>query len=211
MPDLYHGQDYDLAGFAVGAVERENILPKQNISPGDVVLGLASSGPHSNGYSLIRRIVEMSGLNYHDEAPFEASGTLAESLLRPTRIYVRAVLAAIKTTGAIKALAHITGGGFLENIPRVLPAETAADIDFASVPPQPVFGWLQRAGNLAEREMLRTFNCGIGMVVICAADSADAVRRSFERSGETVVTLGKIVARKSGEDQVRPLGPLTLA
>jgi phosphoribosylformylglycinamidine cyclo-ligase len=211
MPGLYHGQDYDLAGFALGAVERENILPKPDIRPGDMILGLASSGPHSNGYSLIRRLVEASGLGYRDEAPFDRGRTVAECLLTPTRIYVQAVLTAIRMTGAIKALAHITGGGFLENVPRALLGNVAAEINLASVPPQRVFGWLQRAGNVAEREMLRTFNCGIGMVVICAADGADAVERSLAGSGETVVTLGKIIPRKDGEDPVRPLGHLRFA
>src|SRR5438874_12184953 len=137
MPGLYHGPDYDLAGFAVGAVERENILPKQDIGPGDAVLGLASSGPHSNGYSLIRRIVELSGLSYRDEAPFADGRSLGEALLTPTRIYVKPLLATIGTAGGVKALAHITGGGLLENIPRVLPQGTIAEIELASVPPQP--------------------------------------------------------------------------
>ena len=211
MPGLYHGSDYDLAGFAVGAVEREDILPKPDIGAGDVILGLASSGPHSNGYSLIRRLVELNGLDYRDKAPFDAGKSLGEALLTPTRIYVKPLLAAIRASGAIKALAHITGGGFLENIPRVLPADAVAEVELGSVPPQPVFGWIQRAGSIGEREMLRTFNCGIGMVIICTAAGAAAVRQSLEASGETVVTLGGIAQRRGSEEQVRPLGRLSFA
>jgi phosphoribosylformylglycinamidine cyclo-ligase len=198
MPGLYQGDDYDLAGFAVGAVERENVLPSSDIGPGDVVLGLASSGPHSNGYSLIRRIVAMSGLRYGDEAPFAPGRSLGEALLTPTRIYVKPLLAALRAGRAIKALAHITGGGLLENIPRVLPKDMVAEIRLDAVPPQPVFGWIQRVGGVDEREMLRTFNCGIGMVVVCAASGADAVGEMLARSGETVVALGMIEARKGG-------------
>ncbi len=143
MPGMYQADDYDLAGFAVGAVEREDVLPRSDVKPGDIVLGLASSGPHSNGYSLIRRLVALSQLNYRDEAPFTPGKTLGEALLTPTRIYVKPLLNAIRATRAIKALAHITGGGFLENIPRVLPASTVAEIDLEAVPVLPVFGWLQ--------------------------------------------------------------------
>ena len=129
MPGMYHGGDYDLAGFAVGAAERKNLLPRKDVKPGDVILGLASSGPHSNGYSLVRKLVELSGVAYSDKAPFDKKKTLADALLTPTRIYVKPVLKAIKATGAVKALAHITGGGFIENIPRVLPKATVAEID----------------------------------------------------------------------------------
>ncbi len=195
MPGMYHGGDYDLAGFAVGAVERENILPRADVGPGDVILGLASSGPHSNGYSLIRRLVEMSGLGYSADAPFAPGKTLGEALLTPTRIYVKPVLAALKVSDGIKALAHITGGGFLENIPRVLPSSTVAEIDLARVPSPPVFGWLQEAGGIGEREMLRTFNCGIGMICVAAPDRADEIARLIAAEGERVVTLGSIAAR----------------
>ncbi len=210
MPGMYHGGDYDLAGFAVGAVERENILPRPDVGPGDVILGLASSGPHSNGYSLIRRLVEVSGLRYQDEAPFARGRTLGEALLVPTRIYVKPVLAALKASDGIKALAHITGGGFLENIPRVLPADTVAEIDLSQVPCPPVFGWLQQAGNILEREMLRTFNCGIGMICVVRAESAADVARILKEQGEHIVTLGAIAARRNGEDQVKPRGKLAL-
>jgi phosphoribosylaminoimidazole synthetase len=208
MPGLYHGRDYDLAGFAVGAVERENVLPRLDIRVGDAVMGLASSGPHSNGYSLIRRLVEKSGLDYRDEAPFARGSSLGEALLTPTRIYVKPLLDAIKGTGgAIKALAHITGGGFLENIPRILPAGVSAEIDLGSVPTGPVFGWIQRTAGISEREMLRTFNCGIGMILVANSPDELAVRESLERSGETVVKLGRIIARGDG-GQVKTLGRL---
>lgn len=210
MPGMYHGGDYDLAGFAVGAVEREKILPKADVGPGDVILGLASSGPHSNGYSLIRRLVEVSGLTYANKAPFAPGKSLGEALLTPTRIYVKPVLAALKASDSIKALAHITGGGFLENIPRVLPASTVAEIDLSQVPCPLVFGWLQRTGNVTEREMLRTFNCGIGMICVVSPDSGAEVTRLLAAQGEHVVTLGRIVARSGTEEQVRPSGRLAL-
>jgi phosphoribosylformylglycinamidine cyclo-ligase len=210
MPGMYHNADYDLAGFAVGAVEREKILPRKYIAAGDVILGIASSGPHSNGYSLIRRLVEMSGLSYSFPAPFTPDKSLGEALLTPTRIYVKPLLAAMRRAGGIKALAHITGGGFLENIPRVLPEDCIAEIDLDRVPCPPVFGWLQRIGSLAEREMLRTFNCGIGMIVVVDASHAAPVAVALSESGENVVELGIIAARKGNEERVKPLGRLVL-
>jgi phosphoribosylformylglycinamidine cyclo-ligase len=211
MPGMYHGKDYDLAGFAVGAVERDRVLPRGDVAEGDVILGLASSGPHSNGYSLIRRVVEMSGIRYSDKAPFAKGKTLAEALLVPTRIYVNPLLTALKASRGIKALAHITGGGFLENIPRVLPKNATAEIDLDQVPCPPVFGWLAKTGGIAEREMLRTLNCGIGMICVVDASEADAVARSLRESGETIVTLGRIGTRQASEEQVKPRGRLTLA
>jgi phosphoribosylformylglycinamidine cyclo-ligase len=211
MPGMYRGKDYDLAGFAVGAVERDRILPRANVGAGDVIIGLASSGPHSNGYSLIRKLIEMSGLGLADAAPFARGQSLGEALLTPTRIYVKPVLAAFKVSAGIKALAHITGGGFIENIPRVLPKQTVAEIDLAKVPCPPVFGWLQRLGGMAEREMLRTFNCGIGMIVVVAADETEAVTQSLEVSGEAVIALGRIRARSGDEEQVATRGSLALA
>jgi len=211
MPGMYHGKDYDLAGFAVGAVERENILPRADVGDGDVILGLASSGAHSNGYSLIRKLVATSGMGLGDPAPFGPGQNLGAALLTPTRIYVKPVLAALKASRGIKALAHITGGGFLENIPRVLPKDRVAEIDLAKVPCPAVFGWLQQTGNLAEREMLRTFNCGIGMIVLTEAKEAEAVARSLAGSGETVVRLGQIRARAGAEEQVATRGALALA
>ena len=208
MPGMYHGKDYDLAGFAVGAVERKRILPAKNVGPGDMILGLASSGPHSNGYSLIRKIVEMSGLAYNAPAPFAKDKTLGEALLVPTRIYVKSLLKVFRTSKSIKALAHITGGGFLENIPRVLPKTCVAEINLDAVPFLPVFDWLQYVGGTSEREMLRTFNCGIGMIVVAKAADAKAVAAALKKSGEKVVTLGTLRKRKGGEEQVATSGSL---
>ena len=208
MPGMYHGKDYDLAGFAVGAVERKRILPAKNVGPGDVILGLASSGPHSNGYSLIRKIVEMSGLGYDAPAPFAKDKTLGEALLVPTRIYVKSLLKVFRANTSIKALAHITGGGFLENIPRVLPKTCVAEINLDAVPFLPVFDWLQYVGGTSEREMLRTFNCGIGMIVVAKAADAKAVAAALKKSGEKVVTLGTLRKRKGGEEQVATSGSL---
>ena len=210
MPGMYHGPDYDLAGFAVGAAERKQLLPRKDVKAGDVILGLASSGPHSNGYSLVRKLVELSGVAYSDKAPFDKKKKLADALLTPTRIYVKPVLKAIRTTGAVKALAHITGGGFIENIPRVLPKATVAEIDLDRVPYAPVFDWLQGVGGVAQREMLRTFNCGIGMIVVVAAKDARKVAASLTKSGETVVTLGAIRKRKGAEEQVALSGALSV-
>jgi len=211
MPGMYSGDDYDLAGFAVGAVERDRILPRKDIEPGDVVLGLASSGPHSNGYSLIRKLVQLSGANYSEPAPFAPEGTLGQILLTPTRIYVRSLLSALKASDGIKGLAHITGGGFLENIPRVLPPDVVAEINLDAVPCPPVFGWLCRVGNISEREMLRTFNCGIGMVIIVSHSTAENVAELLRQSGEAVVHLGSIASRGSEEAQVRASGRLNLS
>jgi len=192
MPGLYAAGDYDLAGFAVGAVERDAVLPTRTVGAGDVLLGLASSGVHSNGYSLVRRVVEASGLAWDAPAPFAPEATLGAGLLTPTRIYVKQLLAAIRETGGVKAMAHITGGGFPDNIPRVLPDGIAARVDLAAVPVLPVMRWLAQAGNIAETEMLRTFNCGIGMVVVVDAARADAVADVLRREGETVVQLGTL-------------------
>jgi phosphoribosylformylglycinamidine cyclo-ligase len=208
MPGMYHGGDYDLAGFAVGAVERKKILPRKDVKPGDVILGLASSGPHSNGYSLIRKIVEVSGLPLSASAPFDSSKSLAEALLVPTRIYVKSILKALKKGHAIKALAHITGGGFTENIPRVLPKGMVAEIDLSQHRLPPVFQWLRQQGGVSESEMLRTFNCGIGMIVVVAAKDLTTAMATLKRSGERVSVLGKVAARKSREPQVRYLGQL---
>jgi phosphoribosylformylglycinamidine cyclo-ligase len=208
MPGMYHGGDYDLAGFAVGAVERKKVLPRNDVKAGDIILGLASTGPHSNGYSLIRRIIENSGLKLTDEAPFAKGKTVAEALLTPTRIYVKSLLKLIRKGKAIKALAHITGGGFTENIPRVLPKGTVAQIDLDAVTLPPVFKWLQAEGGVAEVEMLRTFNCGVGMIVVVAAKDARSVTAALKRAGEKVVTLGNIAKRKGREAQVAYTGKL---
>jgi phosphoribosylformylglycinamidine cyclo-ligase len=196
MPGLYHGRDYDLAGFAVGAAERSALLPRSDVTQGDIVLGLASSGVHSNGFSLVRRIVAQSGLGWKDLAPFAPGQPLAEALLTPTRIYVKSVLAVLRSQEAgagLKALAHITGGGFPENIPRILPKHLGVSLDLSAVPVLPVFRWLAATGPVAEVEMLRAFNCGIGMVVIAGRESVDPIQRAFEAQGERVSRLGAVV------------------
>ena len=191
MPGMYGAGDYDLAGFAVGAMERGGELPR-DVAEGDVLLGLASDGVHSNGYSLVRRIVERAGLAWDATAPF-ADAPLGAALLAPTRLYVRPALAAIRA-GGVHALAHITGGGLTENLPRVLPEGLGARIDLGSWPLPPVFGWLRTAGGLEEAELLRTFNAGIGMVAVVAADRADALADTLEGEGETVYRLGTVAA-----------------
>jgi phosphoribosylformylglycinamidine cyclo-ligase len=196
MPGLYAGNDYDLAGFAVGAAERGTLLPRADIAPGDLILGLPSSGLHSNGFSLVRKVVELAGLRYGDAAPFAPDRDLGDALLVPTRIYVKPLLTALARTGdAIKALAHITGGGFTDNIPRILPDTCAAEIDLETVRPPSVFGWLAKTGDVTEAEMLRTFNCGIGMIVVVAADTRDAVVSALEEAGEAPVAIGRLVRR----------------
>ena len=196
MPGLYQGGDYDLAGFAVGAAERGQLLPTDDVVEGDVLLGIASSGLHSNGFSLVRRIVAQSGLKWTDKAPFAVGQTLGEALLEPTRIYVRSILKAIRETHGIKALAHITGGGFPENIPRVLPKDFAAELDLEEIDVPPVFSWLARIGGVAPAEMMRTFNCGIGMVTVVAAGQAAQVAADLQAAGETVTPIGRILPRR---------------
>ncbi|MBA4223941.1 MAG: phosphoribosylformylglycinamidine cyclo-ligase [Methylobacterium sp.] len=199
MPGMYSGSDYDLAGFAVGAAERGTLLPRADVVAGDIVLGLPSSGVHSNGYSLVRRIVALSGLAWDAPAPFASDKTLAEALLEPTRIYVKSLLQALKAAPGIKALAHITGGGFPDNIPRVLPDDLGVAIDLPAISVPPVFGWLAQIGGVAEREMLRTFNCGIGMIVVTEAAQADAVMAALTEAGEKPVRLGEVTARGTDE------------
>ncbi|WP_018261079.1 phosphoribosylformylglycinamidine cyclo-ligase [Methylobacterium sp. WSM2598] len=210
MPGLYDGSDYDLAGFAVGAAERGALLPADGIAPGDLVLGLPSSGVHSNGFSLVRRIVSASGLPWDAPAPFAPGRSLGEALLTPTRIYVRPLLAALRATGrgAIKALAHITGGGFPDNLPRVLPEAVGIALDLDAVAVPPVFGWLARTGGVAVPEMLRTFNCGIGMVVVVAPERIEAVEAALRAAGEAPVRLGTVTPR--GEAPVSFAGRLGL-
>jgi phosphoribosylformylglycinamidine cyclo-ligase len=209
MPGIYQPGDYDLAGFAVGAAERDAILPR-DVAAGDIVLGLASSGVHSNGFSLVRKVADRAGMTWSAPAPFDSGKTLGEAVLMPTRLYVKSCLAAIRETKAVKALAHITGGGFPDNIPRVLPDGVGARIDISKVPVLPVFKWLAAAGSVAESEMLRTFNCGIGMIVVVARKDADAVTSVLRREGETVVTLGELFAAAPGEALVRFDGALAL-
>ena len=195
MPGHYAGADYDLAGFAVGAVERGRVLTGEDVAAGDVVLGLASDGLHANGFSLVRRIVDRAGLGYGAAAPFDPGRALGEALLAPTRIYVKSCLAAL-VGGGVTALAHITGGGLVDNLPRVLPPDLAAEIDSAAWAVPPVFRWLAEAGGVDSAEMVRTFNCGIGMVVVAAEAAAEA-RATLIRAGETVVDMGRIAPRRA--------------
>ena len=194
MPGMYQAGDFDLAGFAVGAMERGSALPA-DVAEGDVLLGLASDGVHSNGYSLVRKLVEVSGLNWADDCPF-ATGTLGAALLAPTRLYVKPALSAINL-GGVNALAHITGGGLTENIPRVLPDGMGVQIDLDSWDLPPVFQWLAATGGMQSSELLKIFNCGIGMVLAVSADRADALSRQLTAEGEKVSVLGCVTAGSS--------------
>jgi len=192
MPGMYAGDDFDLAGFVVGAAERGALLPDHEaMAAGDTLIALASSGPHSNGYSLIRKIVEMSGLAWDAPAPFETSSTLGEALLAPTRLYVKSLIPLIRA-GLIKGLAHITGGGLVENPPRMTPDHLVPDVDFSSWARPPVFDWLAKTGGVEDREMARAFNCGIGMILAVAPDNADAVIAALTESGETAFVCGAL-------------------
>jgi len=204
MPGLYAKGDFDLAGFTVGAVERDAVLPKTSLmKEGDVLIGVASSGVHSNGYSLVRKVVEKSGLTLEAPSPF-GGGSLGEALLTPTRLYVKPALAAMKT-GGVKGLAHITGGGITDNLPRCLPEGLDAEVNLDAVEALPVFKWLAKEANIAESEMLRTFNCGIGMVAVTDDAHADAVIAAFGGA----VRIGKLV-KGSGEAKVVYRGALKL-
>lgn len=195
MPGMYAAGEYDLAGFSVGAVARANLLPRTDIAAGDVLLGVASAGVHSNGYSLVRALVKESGLRLSDAAPFAAANkTLGEALLTPTRIYVKSLLP-LANRGKLKALAHITGGGLTDNLPRVLPQDLSAAIDLCAWKLSPVFAWLQQVGSIPEAEMLRTFNCGIGMVLVVAEAEAAGVTQALTDAGEQVFTLGQMVPK----------------
>ena len=191
MPGMYHNGDFDLAGFAVGAMERGQDLPR-GVAAGDVLLGLASNGVHSNGYSFVRKVVELSGLGWDSASPFGA-GTLGAGLLTPTRLYVKQTLAAVRA-GGVHALAHITGGGLTENPPRVIPDGLACEIDLSAWPLPAVFRWLAETANMTEQELLKTFNCGIGMIAVVASERADAVAGVLRAQGETVIRLGRVVA-----------------
>ncbi|MCA3437749.1 MAG: phosphoribosylformylglycinamidine cyclo-ligase [Rhodobacter sp.] len=189
MPGMYRHGDFDLAGFAVGAMERGADLPA-GVTAGDVLLGLASDGVHSNGYSFVRKVVEISGLGWDAPAPF-AEGALGRALLVPTRLYVKPALAAVRA-GGVHGLAHITGGGLTENLPRVLPEGLGADIDLSAWALPPVFRWLAGTAGMAGAELLKTFNCGIGMIAVVAQDRADALTALLSGLGETVVPLGHV-------------------
>ena len=199
LPGLYAPGDYDLAGFSVGAVSRGDLLPKPTIGAGDVILGLASSGIHSNGFSLVRRVIKAAGKDFTSPAPFATGKAIGPAILTPTRIYVKSCLAVVKS-GLVKAFAHITGGGLYENIPRVLPEGLVARIDAKSWDLPPVFRWLKKAGNVADDEMARTFNCGIGMMAVVAKADADKVARLLREQRETVFVIGEVVA----EDRTAP-------
>ncbi|MDB5546440.1 MAG: phosphoribosylformylglycinamidine cyclo-ligase [Hyphomicrobiales bacterium] len=210
MPGLYSGGDYDLAGFSVGAAERGKLLPAGGVGPGDVVIGLRSSGVHSNGFSLVRRIVERAGLAWTDPAPFEPAKKLGAALLTPTRMYVKPLLQVLRATTGLKALAHITGGGFPDNIPRVLPDGVGVTLDLDKVPVLPVFKWLAKAGGVAPEEMLRTFNCGLGMIVVTEAAQAEAIEAALREAGEDPVRVGVVDVAPSDGPQVRYTGTLGL-
>jgi phosphoribosylformylglycinamidine cyclo-ligase len=199
MPGLYHGGDYDLAGFCVGIVEKSRIIDGEWVAPGDVLIGMASSGPHSNGYSLIRKIIEVSDANLAQD--FHGR-SLGETLLAPTRIYVKPLLKLFEKV-KVHALAHITGGGILENLPRVMPENTCAVVSALSWPRPPIFDWLQQQGKVATEEMYRTFNCGIGMVVCVAEEDADLTLELLKAEGETAWRIGHIeAAKRSGPPRV---------
>ncbi|MES2984193.1 MAG: phosphoribosylformylglycinamidine cyclo-ligase [Pseudomonadota bacterium] len=193
MPGMYEGEDYDLAGFSVGAVARTQLLPKPTVAKGDILLGLSSSGVHSNGYSLVRKLLAESKADVHAPAPFITPyATLGDALLAPTRIYVKSLLP-ILAHGQVKALAHITGGGLTENLPRVLPETLSAAIDLTAWHLPPVFDWMQTVGDIPQSEMLRTFNCGIGMILVVAPADALTVRAALEKAGETVHIIGELI------------------
>ncbi len=207
MPGLYAARDFDLAGFAVGAVERGSVLPKpEEMKTGDVLIGVASSGIHSNGFSLVRKVVETAGLSYSAPAPFAKMKTLGEALLIPTRLYVKSALAVVRA-GGVKGLVHITGSGITGNLPRVLPNGLDAEIDLGAWKLSPVFAWLAREAELDQDEMLRTFNCRVGLIAVVDAARADAVIAAFEHAGEIAHRIGTLVAGK-GEAQVRYRGTL---
>jgi phosphoribosylformylglycinamidine cyclo-ligase len=202
MPGMYPAGEYDLAGFAVGVVEKSQVIDGKTIVPGDVVLGLASSGAHSNGYSLVRKIIDRARPDL--DAPFDEidgkARTLADVVMAPTRIYVKPVLATLAKV-AIKGMAHITGGGLLENVPRVLPENTVAELHKAAWPRPRLFDWLQAEGQVAENEMHRVFNCGIGLAIIVAAADAETALAELKAQGENVYRIGEIRARQGGEAQ----------
>ena len=190
MPGMYHGGDFDLAGFAVGAMERGADLPS-GVAEGDILLGLASSGVHSNGYSFVRKVVEMSGLAWDAPSPF-SEGSLGQALLVPTRLYVKQALAAVRA-GGVHALAHITGGGLTENPPRVIPEGLACQIDLGAWELPAVFRWLATTANMSQSELLKTFNCGIGMMLVVGADRAEALAELLRAAGEEVIVMGRVV------------------
>ena len=193
MPGLYAQGDFDIAGFAVGAAERGTLLPRPGLKPGDLVFGLPSSGLHSNGFSLVRRIVARSGIGWGAPAPFDPQHSLGAELLTPTRLYVRPLLQALRQTKGVHALAHITGGGYPDNLPRVLDDDLAVLLDLGAFSPQPVFSWLASAGNLNDAEMLRTFNCGFGMAAFVSAERQGEAREALAGAGLSPILIGELV------------------
>ncbi len=202
MPGMYEGEDYDLAGFCVGVAEKSELIDGSKVAAGDVLIGLASTGPHSNGYSLIRKVIEVANADLQQDC---GGVSLADALMAPTKIYVKPLLELIKTL-PVHALSHITGGGLLENIPRVLPEDAKAVIDTKAWTLPPVFQWLQQAGNIQSREMYRTFNCGVGMIIAVPADRADDAIELLNKAGETAFKVGAIATAASGEEQVELQG-----
>lgn len=200
MPGMYEGEDYDLAGFCVGIVEKSEVLDGSKVKAGDILLGLASSGPHSNGYSLIRKLLEISGESL--DMPLSDGQPLADALMAPTRIYIKSLLPLIRSNAGIHALSHITGGGLYENIPRVLPDDCKASLDLTNYKRPAVFDWLQSVGRVPEKEMYRTLNCGIGMVLAVDASQAASLTKALEAAGETVFQLGQITPRQPDEETV---------
>ena len=194
MPGMYDGGEYDLAGFSVGAVERDALIDGQSISDGDVILGLTSNGIHSNGFSLVRRVIERSGVSLSSPAPFDQRQTLGEALLAPTKIYVKTCLAAI-AAGGVRGIAHITGGGLIENIPRILPKGIAAEINRGNWPKMPIFDWVASEGAVPIDEMERTFNMGIGLVMIVAPEATDKIKAILAEQGEEVFEIGRTALR----------------
>ena len=201
MPDMYNDADYDLAGFSVGAVERENVLNGNEAAAGDILLGLGSSGLHSNGFSLIRKLIKELEINYNDDCRFNPKLSWGDALLTPTKIYVKSCLEALKL-GGITGLAHITGGGLIENPPRIFDSNLSAQIDAKSWEMPPVYHWLIKTGRIESMELARTFNCGIGMIVIVKPDQAETITKKLQDSGERVFQIGHLKARAPGAQPV---------
>ncbi|MBB4076179.1 phosphoribosylformylglycinamidine cyclo-ligase [Bartonella fuyuanensis] len=210
MPGIYAEKDYDLAGFAVGACERNMLLPSKDLIEGDIILGLSAAGIHSNGFSLIRRIIQQSHLQWNDPAPFAPQNSLGLALLTPTRIYVNSLLPIMRKYEGIKALAHITGGGFPENIPRVIPSSLCAEINLSAINVPAVFSWIATQGKIEKTEMLRTFNCGIGMIIIVAQHAAEKITQALKRKGEIVTSLGILTKRQDQNERIIYKGILHL-
>lgn len=206
MPGMYEDGDYDLAGFAVGAVERDALITGQDVAEGDVLLGLSSSGVHSNGFSLVRKVLSLEGITVRDPAPWAEGQTIGEALLVPTRLYAKQILAAIKA-GGVKGLCHITGGGFYENLPRMMDKSLAADLIAGSWTVPPVFDWIAEKGGVERHEMYQTFNCGIGMVLAVEESRIETVTAALEDAGETVYTIGAVTRRDVAGRPVRVLDP----